>query len=75
MAKAKAKKPTVKDMVNTMLEIVESQDDLIAGVTITKRDVTKMIKVNRENQAVLQGMTKAQLQDTYNSLIGMAKTN
>ena len=75
MAKAKAKKPTVKDMVNTMLEIVESQDDLIAGVTITKRDITKMIKVNRENQAVLQGMTKAQLQDTYNSLIGMAKTN
>ena len=75
MAKAKAKKPTVKDMVNTMLEIVESQDDLIAGVTITKRDITKMIKVNRENQAVLQGLTKAQLQDTYNSLIGMAKTN
>ena len=34
-----------------------------------------MIKVNRENQAVLQGLTKAQLQDTYNSLIGMAKTN
>ena len=75
MAKAKAKKPTVKEMVSTMIEIVESQDDLIAGVTITKRDITKMIKVNRENQAVLQGMTKAQLQDTYNSLIGMAKTN
>ena len=75
MAKAKAKKPTVKEMVSTMIEIVESQDDLIAGVSITKRDITKMIKVNRENQAVLQGMTKAQLQDTYNSLIGMAKTN
>ena len=55
MAKAKSKKTTtkttisVKDMVDTMLNIVESQGDLKANVKFTKRDITKSIPVDREN--------------------------
>lgn len=79
MAKAKSKKTTtktttsVKDMVNTMLEIVESQGDLKASVTFTKRDITKSIPVDRENITTLQGLPKTTLQETYNSLIDIKK--
>ena len=78
MAKAKktttkkttAKKTlTVEEMVTTMVEIVESIGDLKAGIQVKKRDIVKMIPVNRENIATLNGMTKEKLKDTYESLI------
>ena len=68
-AKPKAKAITAEDMVNTMLDIVDSVGDLKASIRVEKKGIVQSIPIERGNAGTLKGFPKSILQETYNSLI------